>query len=376
MMKTIVSTLLFSFLSVSILASSFITGTKFPNQNEKDEQHLSPVSSKALLPDNNDFNGGFNYWLPYMMPSPYQENAGSCLFMSHTASTEVLLGHKMGRKVDLSERYLMNLAKADVGHDLVGNWITDTIYRLNATKETYANVDFPYIKGWYRYENGERVFSEPQAQDAYYGVHANWVVALNELNPKKAISHNGFKRKILFEDPKGNRWNVGTAPKDIVKTVKRALDSKEGPVVVIYNHTGFWHAVMVGGYNDNIDNKGCPFVSNYKTSMYNRATEIDQEADQAAQNGDASEESRLRGKARLFRKRGDTVERSYAKAGGCNGKGAFYVRDSIYPQQGGPLYDYDTTREGEEQPLNPNVILREYEWLEHIANHAIQISLL
>lgn len=362
-------------LTVPTFASQTIVGTKSANPHEAFEKELAPVSSKALLPDSVDFKGGFNYYLPFMMPSPYQENAGSCLFMSHTAATEVLLGKKRNQKIDLSERYLMNLSKADIGDHLIKNWITDTIYRLNATGETYLNKDFPYLKAWYRYEGEDRVFSEEGANDSYYGVKANWVVSLNQLNPKTAISHNGFERKILFEDPKGNRWNVATAPKDIVSTVKNALKSKKGPVVVIYNHTGFWHAVMVAGYNDTVDNKGCGFVTNYQPAMNKRADEIDREADVAQNAGNLAEESRLRKKARLFRKRGKSVQDSFRKAGGCSGKGAFYVRDSIYPQTGGPLYDYDPGRSGEEQPLNPAVILREYEWLEHTANHVIQISL-
>jgi hypothetical protein len=372
MVKTIIA---FSILSFAINAATTISGVKSPNPNEKEEKNLAPISSKALLPDQNDFKGGFNFFLPYMMPSPYQENAGSCLFMSHTAATEVLLGKSQNKKIDLSERYLMNLSKADIGDDLINNWITDTIYRLNATKETYLNKDFPYLKDWYRYEDGLRVFSEPNVQGSYYGVRANWVVALNQLDPKTAIAHRGFSRKVLFEDPKGNRWNVATAPKNIVSTVKKALRSKKGPVVVIYNHTGFWHAVMVAGYNDNVNNQGCGFVTNFQPAMNNRAEQIDQEANEAESNGDYSQAKKLRRKAKLFRRRGATVQESFKKTGGCSGKGAFYVRDSIYPQKGGPLYDYDSNRTGEEQPLNPGVILREYEWLEHMANHVIQISL-
>ena len=45
---------------------------------------------------------------------------------------------------------------------------------------------------------------------------------------------------------------------------------RKAPVLVIYNHTGFWHAVTVVGYNDNADNEGCPFVSTFKDKMDKR----------------------------------------------------------------------------------------------------------
>ncbi len=357
------------------MAAKLIYGKKSANPGELSEKELSPVMTKALVPEESDFEGGFNMWVPYVMPTPYQENAGSCLFMSHTAVAETLVNERRNRlgypNIDLSERYFMNLSKADIGDNLIDNWITDTIYRLNATKKMYLNRDFPYMKGWYRpIGNGQRVFAQPNEQGAYYGVRANWVVDLDSLAKKPSYDLPTFKRDILFEDPKGNRWNVGTAPKDIVQRVKNALNTKKGPVTVIYNHTGFWHAVMIAGYNDNITNHGCPFVSDYPLQMRERADQIREEANNQS---DQDERDRLERKARLFERRAQMVETGFQQNGGCSNKGAFYVRDSINPDPSMPLYDYDPNQTGEEQHLNPSIILREYEWLEQLANHVMHI---
>lgn len=366
---------LFLCLMSSNFAAQIITGTKSANDQVGFEKNLAPISTKALLPDTSDFNGGMNHFLPYMMPTPDQENAGSCLFMSHTAATEVLVNRERDLSgldnLDLSERYFMNLSKADIGGDLITDWQTDTIYRLNKTGKMYTNEVYPYIKGWYKTgADGLRIFANENDQGAFYGVRANWVIDLNQLSKKPFIRLPKFEREVLFQDPKGNRWNVTSAPDDIVERVKKALDKKTGPVVVIYNHTGFWHAVMVGGYNDTVTNHGCPFVSEFPNRMKGRAQQIREEADQTQ---DPDAKKKLLSKARLFDKRATQVEESYNKAGGCSERGVFYVRDSIYPTESMPLYDYDPKRSGEESNLNAPVILREYDWLRHLSNHVIHI---
>lgn len=363
------------FLCTNVFSAQIITGTKLANDQSGFEKDLSPITTKALLPDATDFAGGMNHFLPYMMPTPDQENAGSCLFMSHTAATEVLVNRERDlnglQNIDLSERYFMNLSKAGIGNDIIADWKTDTIYRLNKTGRMYTNENFPYMKGWYKAgPNGLRIFADENDQDAFYGVRANWVLALDQLKKKPSIKLPKYERKVLFQDPKKNRWNVATAPNDIVSKVKKALHKKTGPVVVIYNHTGFWHAVMVAGYNDTVTNHGCPFVSEFPNRMRNRADQI---RDEANQQKDPAKRKKLLSKARLFEKRANQAEDSFTKAGGCSERGVFYVRDSIYPTETMPLYDYDPKRSGEEKHLNSPVILREYDWLRHLSNHVIHI---
>lgn len=349
---------------------SLIIGAKFPNSIN---EGTAPVYSKAIVPDQNSFKGGFNGLLKHILPAPDQENAGSCLFMSHTGNVEwwysKLSGDKQtSEKRNLSERYFMNLSKEGLDDDL-DYWPTDMIYALNKRGEIFRNEDYRYAKGWYKKIDGKRVEAKPDEEGAHYGISYSWMSLYQDIDAKM-VKLPEFQREIIFRDPSDNRWNVTTAPKDIVTRIKSALKKRNAPVLVIYNHIGYWHANLVVGYNDNADSKGCPFVSNYDRLMNKRADEIAEEANEAQTE---KEKKRLLRKAKKFRKRGNQVQVSFDSNGGCKNKGTFYVRDSIYPNESMPLYDYDLSKVGEEKHLNSKVILREYEWAENLLNHAFQI---
>ena len=106
--------------------------------------------------------GGFNDLLSYVVTAPEQDDAGSCLFMSHTGTLEWWMNRlkkNSGKnKINLSERYMMNLAKAKVGQSSIDNWRTDNIYRLNKNRIHYRNQSFPFTKSWWkRNEDGQRI---------------------------------------------------------------------------------------------------------------------------------------------------------------------------------------------------------------------------
>tara|TARA_R110002072_G_scaffold64203_9_gene159978 strand:+ start:23979 stop:25100 length:1122 start_codon:yes stop_codon:yes gene_type:complete len=360
--------IIFTFISASYAQESDLK-MKYVNQEFRPLGYEN-LQTQALLPTSDTFNGGFNKLIDYVLPSPYQENAGSCLFMSHTGVIETILNKKSkGKNFDLSERYLMNLAKANVGSSKINNWRTDTIFRSNETRKAYFNKDFRYTKGHYKIKNGTRIQAHQSDEKAIYGIKYNWVIAHQNIKATP-IKLPTFSREILFADKDENQWNVNVAPKDIVKKIKAALVKRESPVLVIYNHHGFWHANFILGFNDNASSDGCKFVSTFKDNMYNRATEIDEEAREATS---SKEKRKLERKAAKFRSRGLNVDNAYHANGGCRERGVFYVRDSIYPQENMPLYDYDKSKEGEEKHLNAPIIVREYEWVERLANHVIQI---
>ncbi len=382
--RYLIFSLFFSLLNMTILQSSegpkFVYGLKYSEEFSSDQtnklsfQKQKIISTKALLPDQNSFKGGYNKLLPFVTPSPYQENAGSCLFMSHTGIIEILMGQLHRKKYDFSERYFMNLQKKKIGNESIRNWRTDTINRINTTKQIYHNKDYPFAKGYYKTKpGGGRTFSSPSEPNHYYGVKWNWIVDLERLSNNPTLTPVPlpyFERDILFEDPEENQWNIGTAPKNIVKLVKRAIKKRNAPVKVIYNHHGYWHANIIVGYNDNANSYGCPFVSNFQSKMDERASEIKEEALLLPE---GKKRDKLLRKARNFNKKGSKVQQEYLANGGCRNKGVFYVRDSIYPSEKQALYDYDPKKKGEEQHLNEPVILREYEWLERLANNVIQI---
>lgn len=326
------------------------------------------------LDEENPMTGGFNDLVPYILPSPHQQGAGSCLYMSHTGIIEWWINKLDERtgsdRIDLSERYYMSLKTEKVGNENVENWRTDNIERLNATGIFYKNEDYRYTKGWYKKVDGKRVVSHEDDKKAKYGTRYNWISFRSDLNQSKAIKVPKFKRNVILKDQGRDQWNVGQAPNDIADKVKEALVTNRAPVLVIYNHQGFWHANIVFGFNDNASSNNCPFTSSFKPYMDERALEMEEEAKEAKT---PSKKKKLLAKAKNFRMRGDAVQKRYDEIGGCSGKGVFYVRDSIFPDESMPIYDYDFTQEGEEQHLNSPLIVREYEWLTTSANHIIQI---
>lgn len=325
------------------------------------------------LSDENPLAGGFNELIPYMMPTPYQENAGSCLYMSHTGIVEWWmnkLNDLQGEdRIDLSERYFMALKTERAGQDTIGNWRTDNIYRLNAESKIALNDDYRYTKGHYKKIDGVRVASTEDDKAAKYGTRYNWISFKDEISKDKLLETPKFKRNVLLVDKEENQWNVAQAPLNIVDKVKEALVTNKAPVLVIYNHQGFWHANIVFGFNDNVKNE-CPFVSSFKPYMDERSVALIEKANNTK--SPKTKEKYLR-KAKRFTERGDKVQSRFEEIGGCSGKGAFYVRDSIFPNENMPIYDYDLNKEGEEKNLNSTLILREYEWLTTTANHIIQI---
>lgn len=348
----------------------YLKGLKYAENPEIEGE--APGISKAMRPNPLSYAGGMNKLLSYVMPSPYQDNAGSCLFMSHTAVAEWWLS-KLGRgqKIDLSERYFMNLSKAGIGDELIGDWRTDTIYRLNSTTQMMRNSDFPFMKAWYSYDqNGDRIFTTPNADGAYYGPGANWIIGLDHLSGAP-IPMPHFSRTVLHADTEGNQWAINSTPDDIVARMKEWFDKNEAPLIVIYNHHAFWHAVMVVGYNDQASSENCEFTTSFTDTMLEKAKESREEAQKTT---DPDEKRRLLSKASRDERRGLEVREELSKRGGCRGKGVFYVRDSLYPDKNLPLYDYDPTQVGEEEHLVAPIILREYEWAERLANHVIGIT--
>ena len=174
----------------------------------------------------------------------------------------------------------------------------------------------------------------------------------------------------MHADPDQDQWAVGGMPDDIVSRVKTALTTRKAPVLVLYNHYGYWHAVYVVGFDDHADSDNCSFVEGSRKHFAGIVAGLERELSQAA---NATERAEIRRRLEKPRRTMDRLESAYEKGDGCRGTGVFYVRDSIYADDEGPKYDYDSSRTGDESAYGKQVILHEYEWLEYLGNHAVQI---
>jgi hypothetical protein len=250
---------------------------------------------------------------------------------------------------DLSERYVLNTGFEPSDDNLVKNWRTDTALTLNRRGEALLNKQYPFTKGWHSTNSrGAVVKAKRGDANARYSSVYNWIDERQTVSaPRTKLPR--FRRDVLYADPTGNQWNTGAMPADIVPRIKRALLENKAPVHVIYNHYGYWHATVILGFDDERDNHDCHFVRTF----------LDH---QASFPNDANARRAYRNTLAAFE-----------RGGGCHPKGVFYVRDSIYDNPDGELYDFDPTVKGEERPYSRPLVMIEYDWIATMGNHAVQI---
>ncbi len=349
-------------------------GVKYP---EADELGREPVFNFSLSAPLNAL-GGFNELLPYLLRSPDQQDAGSCLYMANTGVAEWWLARLSPEKsrdpngpLDLSERYLMNVAGIEEAENGVQNWRTDTIYLFNSFgNRGILNSTYPFAMGWYKEDSeGQLVQSHQLEQGAQYGATYSWINELSTIQGGE-VSLPSFQRDVLFKDPESNQWNVGIVSNDLVSEVKRLLNERKAPIQVIYNHFGYWHANLILGYDDGTKLEDCPMVQRSRRYF---PSEIERLRRLLARTDDPQKQETLRKRIEKFSKTVRDLEGAYESQGGCRNEGVFYVRDSIYADKDGPIYDYDRSSEQENSPYAKRVVLLEYDWLVYLANHVTQI---
>ncbi len=346
-----------------------VPGVKYPDGiTEQGEPVLTYALFKRTEPS------GFNKLLPFIMPSPNQEDAGSCLYMATTGNIEWWLNYlypniqrNMDGPHDLSERYTMNVAGMDEDDSPVKNWRTDTIYLFN-TFSAVLNSDYPYTKGWFKdNEKDERIIAKPQEKDASFGTGFNWINEIETYKPEK-IDLPKFEREIIFADADKNQWNTGVTPSDIVDKVKEALVKNNAPVLIVYNHYGYWHVHMIVGFDDNEDSKGCSFTKETAPYLKDQAKKFLSKAENET---DPKEKEKLTKKANNYLKYADSLTKTMEEIG-CK-KGMFFIRDSLYSDKSEENYTYHTESTQDDRFYAKKVIMREYEYLRALANHVIQI---
>ena len=348
---------------------SELSGIKYPDGiDETGEPVLTYAMTKRTNLD------GFNELLPFVMPSPNQEDAGSCLYMAITGNIEWWLNYLqpnenkiMDGPHDLSERYLMNMAGMEEEESPAENWRTDTVYLFNWFGSV-LNSDYPYNKGWFKEEKDQMVIAKPEEKGSSFGTGYNWINEIETFKPEK-VDLPKFEREIIFEDEDKNQWNVGVTPSNIIEIVKEALRVNKAPVLITYNHYGYWHVHMIVGFDDNENSHGCKFTKETAPYLKDQAKKF---RDKAENESDQEVKEKLERKAETFTKNSDIIYQTMEEIG-CK-KGVFYVRDSLYSDSTEENYSYHTESTTDDKHYAKKVILREYEYLRALANHVIQIN--
>ncbi|GIL17355.1 MAG: hypothetical protein BroJett040_11060 [Oligoflexia bacterium] len=348
-----------------------VFGQKYPNSAAEGS---NPVSSRAMAPVDPYQLGGFNELIPYVTASPDQEEAGTCLFMSLTGAVEWWL-HRIYNQtfvpegnLDLSERWWVNLSTYDKHTENINNWNTDGIYLFNSTAAV-LNRDYRFTKGWYVEGKDEFEPAAPNTPGAIYDAGYNWIDDSAKVRGH-FVRLPTFSRRVIYADPDENPWEIGKAPSTIVERVKQALVEEKSPVQVIYNHQGYWHSVIVLGFDDEAPTYNCPFI--HESFDVFQKEEKDAR-DKAEKTKSPRERDHLLSRANKMRLYNNKLKRAFEKTG-CASTGVFYVRDSQYSDPTEPIYHYDFSNPQADRPYSKRIILREYEWLKTLSNHAMVIK--
>lgn len=338
-------------------------------------RQLTANEKGAPAPKNISDLKGFNELVPFVSPSPDQEDAGTCLFMSLTGIAEWFLNKKNGSTFkqngiyDLSERWWVNMNSRLQSEGKIDQWMTDTIYLFNRFSGV-LNSSYPFTKGWFQLSNSVITKAQETSAGARFGTTYNWLdeTASTRLAMVK-LPH--FQRIVLFHDQNPSPWNFGEANFQVVELVKKSLQTYKAPVQVIYNHLGYWHSVFILGYDDNLPTYNCYFIRETR-EFYQQ--EIAKTEILLKQTNDLELSGELQSKLNMLKSNSVKFGSVHKKNGGCRQQGMFYVRDSQYSDSSEEMYHYDLSHLQYSKPYSKKIILREYNWLSDLANNVIQIT--
>jgi len=292
--------------------------------------------------------------MDYVFASPNQFDAGSCLFMATTGAMEVLLNQHVDPDTidymgdtDLSERYLMNVY-AQVPSSKMNYFLTDLIYTYNHFGGSLLDRDYPFEAGYVKDGWNGVTEAEPTDSGAYFSAYYSWLNHLPDTWEEMLVETPNAERTTVFVDPdrdSNSYWAVAVTDWESVDIIKYLLRTQRAPVIVVYNHYLYWHAVMVVGYDDTYKTGGCEFVES--------------NLDYFSQQGATSYVNQ--------------IENAMDDLGGCREYGVFYVRDSIYD---GTIEELEYTYSEEynfTDKYSKRIVLRSYDWVTYLGNHAYTI---
>ncbi|WP_218110016.1 hypothetical protein [Oligoflexus tunisiensis] len=289
---------------------------KHPNDASENQEPFYFVTFRLRQPGEMIRSGaGDSYHkslLNYVIQSPNQENAGTCNLMAATGALEILLNQwkdAEGKTVDTSNDGASDLSEPYTINTAIGYGYGDTLAPIMAFNHNgngaVLSKDFPFVNSYDGYD-----------------AQINW----NRPTPDvyrvavPTIKGTSFFGGTTLND--NTKWAVTVMDEAQVETVKSEL-RKNRPVLVTYNHSDFWHVVVVVGYDDELS-ENCQMVRSY----YNKAKAL----------------------------YGAKVKAAVDRDGGCREKGVFYVRDSLGPGARSPKYS-----------------VRSYDWLKYLGNHIISV---
>lgn len=172
--------------------------------------------------------------LDYVQEAPDQGDTNTCLYVASTGATELIANKEAGiknpkpfGKYDLSESFVIN----------VPNTVTKSFFETPVLR--FNNGYGVHIKDWY-YEAWKGYVKNVSVWNAHPNMSRLPKVELPKVETIK-----------LFELGR-NRWATYVLNDSHVEQIKEALWKYKSPIIINYNDEGYWHVILIVGYDDDV----------------------------------------------------------------------------------------------------------------------------
>lgn len=171
--------------------------------------------------------------LDFVQEAPDQGDTKTCLYVASTGAMELIANKKEGirsprpgDKFDLSESFTINAPKHTTGK----YWWETPVRKYNIGYGIHIS-DWPF-EPW----NGTDASSTAWNNRAWQKLPRVQVPAVETIP------------LFVF----GNRWSTNVLKEVHVNQIKEALVRYEAPVLINYNDMGYWHVILIVGYDDEL----------------------------------------------------------------------------------------------------------------------------
>lgn len=171
--------------------------------------------------------------LDYVQEAPDQGETNTCLFVASTGAMELLANkyhdiknpRPLGR-FDLAESFVINARNTEDR-----SFFETPVLRFNNGYGIHF-IDWPF-EAWSGRDINNNVWNK----------HPN----MNKLPRVEVPEVETIK---LFQY--GNRWTTHVLKNNHIEKIKEALWTYQSPILVNYNDEGYWHVILIVGYNDRL----------------------------------------------------------------------------------------------------------------------------
>lgn len=171
--------------------------------------------------------------LDYVQMAPDQGESGTCLFVGSTGAMELIANKKYGithpesyGPYDLSESFLIHAPK---GETRGKNFLEIPVLRFN---------------------NGFGIHLSEWDYASWDGHQRKDVWGYRDWRKMRQLPLPAVETIPLFMF--GNRWSTRVLNDSHIQLIKEALVQHASPVLVNYNDNGYWHVILIVGFDDDL----------------------------------------------------------------------------------------------------------------------------